>query len=240
MNKSTINCIVVDDEQHARDLLNLYISNDSRLSCLNTFSTVSELEQSGIIEQADLLLIDVEMPGKTGLDYLEEIKNPIKAVLTTAYKDYAIDGFNLNVVDFLLKPIFEERFRKCIDKIYNSFEIELKAKKYDTAQSFDNEYILLKSGYDELKIWLKDIIYISAEDEYVRINTNNKEHLIYIRLKEILAMLPDSSFTQTHRSFIISNSFVTKIKTGSLVLNNSIEIPISRANKSKIAQLFSH
>ena len=74
MNKTTIKCIIVDDEQHARDLLNLYISNDSRLTCINTFSTVFELEQSGIIEQADLLLIDVEMPGKTGLEYLQEIK----------------------------------------------------------------------------------------------------------------------------------------------------------------------
>jgi len=239
MNKTTIKCIIIDDEQHARDLLNLYINNDSRLTCINTFSTVSELEQSEIIEQTDLLFIDVEMPGKTGLEYLQEIKNPIKAVLTTAYKDYAIDGFNLNVVDFLLKPIFEKRFKLCIDKIYNAFEIELKAKKYDTAQSFDNEYILLKSGYDELKIWLKDIIYISAEDEYVRIHTEQKEHLIYIRLKEILAMLPSSSFTQTHRSFIVSNSFVARIKTGSLVLNNSIEIPISRANKSKITKIFS-
>ncbi len=239
MNKATIKCIVVDDEQHARDLLNLYISNDSRLTCINTFSTVFELEQSEIIEQVDLLFTDVEMPGKTGLEYLQEIKNPIKAVLTTAYKDYALDGFNLNVVDFLLKPIFEERFKLCIDKIYNAFEIECKAKKYDTAQSFDNEYILLKSGYDELKIWLKEIIYISAEDEYVRIHTEQKEHLIYIRLKEIKTMLPNSDFTQTHRSFIISNGFVSKIKTGSLVLNNSIEIPVSRANKAKISQIFS-
>jgi DNA-binding LytR/AlgR family response regulator len=238
MNKTIIKCIVVDDEQHARDLLNLYISNDNRLSCINTFSTVLELEQAGIIEQAGLLFIDVEMPGKTGLKYLTEIKNPIKSVLTTAYKDYAIDCFNLNVVDFLLKPIFEDRFKLCIDKIYKAFEIELKAKKYDTAQSFDNEYILLKSGYDELKIWLKDIIYISAEDEYVRIHTKQKEHLIYIRLKEIKTMLPNSDFTQTHRSFIVSNGFVSKIKTGSLVLNNSAEIPISRANKLKIAQIF--
>jgi len=238
MNKSVIKCIVVDDEQHARDLLNLYISNDSRLRCINTFSTVLELEQADIIEQSDLLFIDVEMPGKTGLEYLKEIKKPIKTVLTTAYKDYAIDGFNLNVVDFLLKPIFEERFQLCIDKIYTAFEIELKAKKYDTAQRFNDEYILLKSGYEELKIWLKDIIYISAEDEYVRIHTHNNEHLIYIRLKEIGSMLPNSKFTQTHRSFIVSNSFVFKIKTGSLVLNNSIEIPVSRSNKSKIDQIF--
>ncbi len=239
MNKTTIKCIVVDDEQHARDLLNLYISNDSRLSCINTFSTVSKLEQADIIEQADLLLIDVEMPGKTGLEYLGEIKNPIKAVLTTAYKDYAIDGFNLNVVDFLLKPIFEERFKLCINKIYRAFEIEQKAQKFNTAQSLNDEYLILKSGYNELKIWLKDIIYISAEDEYVRIYTHNKEHLIYIRLKEIMVMLPSSSFTQTHRSFIVANSFISKIKTGSLVLNNSVEIPISRANKSKISQIFS-
>jgi len=238
MSKPTINCIVVDDEQHARDLMNLYISNDSRLSCINTFSTVLELEKTGIIDQADLLFIDVEMPGKTGLEYLHEIKNPIKTVLTTAYKDYAIDGFNLNVVDFLLKPIFENRFKLCIDKIYSAFEIEIKAKKYDTAQSYDDKFILLKSGYDELKIWLKDIIYISAEDEYVRIHTYNKEHLIYIRLKEIESMLPNSKFTQTHRSFIVSNSFVSKIKTGSLVLNDLIEIPISRSNKSKTDQIF--
>ncbi len=238
MNKLVIKCVVIDDEQHARDLMNLYISNDSRLKCINTFSTVLELEQSGIIEQTDLLFIDVEMPGKTGLEYLKEIKNPIKTVLTTAYKDYAIDGFNLNVVDFLLKPIFEERFKLSIDKIHTAFVNELKAKQYDTTQSFDDEYILLKSGYNELKIWLKDIIYISAEDEYVRIHMHNKEHLIYIRLKEIWAMLPDSKFTQTHRSFIVSNSFVYKIKTGSLVLNNSIEIPVSRSNKSKTDQIF--
>jgi DNA-binding LytR/AlgR family response regulator len=238
MSKPTINCIVVDDEQHARDLMNLYISNDSRLSCLSTFSTVSELEKSKLIEQVGLLFLDVEMPGKSGIDFLKDLKNPIKTVLTTAYKDYAIDGFNLNVVDFLLKPIFEDRFKLCIDKIYSAFEIELKAHKYDTAQSFDDGYLLLRSGYDELKIWLKDIIYISADDEYVRIHTHNKEHLIYIRLKAIIAMLPSSSFTQTHRSFIVSISFVSKIKTGSLVLNNSMEIPISRANKSKIARLF--
>lgn len=231
--------MVVDDEQHARDLLKLYISNDNRLSCINTFSTVSELEQSGIIEQTDLLFIDVEMPGKTGLEYLAAIKKPIKAVLTTAYKDYAVDGFDLNVIDFLHKPIFEDRFKLCIDKFFKTSEIENKAKKYDTAQSFDNEYLLLKSGYDELKIWLKDIIFISAEDEYVRIHTINKEHLIYMRLKEIITMLPNSIFVQTHRSFIVSKSYTSKVKTDSLILNNAKEIPISRANKPKIKDIFS-
>jgi DNA-binding LytR/AlgR family response regulator len=136
-----------------------------------------------------------------------------------------------------LKPIFEERFHLCVDKIHDAFEIERKAKKYDKAQSFNDEFILLKSGYDELKVWLKDIIYISAEDEYVRIHTHQKEHLIYIRLKEIKKMLPETMFTQTHRSFIVSNGYVSKTKTGSLILNNLIEIPISRANKSKVAQI---
>ena len=237
MDKETIKCIVVDDEEHARDLLSFYIGNDDRLISIGSFSTVSELEESNIIDQADILFIDVEMPGKTGVEYLQELKKPIKAVLTTAYKDYAIDGFNLNVLDFLLKPIFEERFQLCVDKIHSAFEIERKAKKYDTAQSFNDEFILLKSGYDELKVWLKDIIYISAEDEYVRIHTHQKEHLIYIRLKEIKKMLPETMFTQTHRSFIVSNGCVFKTKTGSVVLNNLIEIPISRANKSKVAQI---
>lgn len=234
MNKAPIKCIVVDDEQHARDLLKLYINNDHRLECINTFPTATELEQAAIIEQADLLFIDVEMPGKTGIEYLQEIKNPIKTVLTTAYKDYALDGFNLNVIDFLLKPVFEERFKRCIDKIHHIFEVEQKAQKFDTAQSFNDEYIILKSSYDELKIWLKDIIYISADNEYVRFHTTTKEHLIYMRLRAVEVMLPSSNFTRTHRSFIVSNSFVSEIKTKSLVVNNLVEIPVSRANRSKI------
>jgi len=239
MNPNIIKCIVVDDEQHARDLLCLYISNDNRLECIGTFSTVSELEEAKLIEQGDLLFIDVEMPGKTGLEFLVDLKYPIKSVLTTAYKDYAIDGFNLSVVDFLLKPIFEDRFKTCIDKIYSSFEIEQKAQKFESAKRFNDESLILKSGYDELKIWLKDIIYISADNEYVRFHTVQKDHLIYMRLKEAEELLPSNNFTQIHRSFIISNSFVSKIKKGSLMLNNSIELPVSRANKSKIAQLFS-
>ena len=233
-----LKCIIVDDEQHARALIKSFIDTDNRLVCINSFSTVSELEKSGLIEQADLLFLDVEMPGKSGIDFLKNLKTPVKTVLTTAYKDYAIDGYNLDVLDFLLKPIFEERFKQCIDKIYNAFEIELKAQKYDSAQNFDNKYIILKSGYDELKIWLKDIIYVSAENEYVRFYTITKEHLIYKRLKEIEKLLPSSNFIRTHRSFIVAKAFVNKIKKGSLVLNNSIEIPISRANKSKLEQLF--
>ena len=238
MNENKLKCVVVDDEKHARDLLKHYIANDERLIHLSSFPTVSELVSSKEINQIDILFLDVEMPGKSGIDFLKETNNPFKVILTTAYKDYAIEGFDLNVFDYLLKPIFEERFKQCINKVFDLVTIEKKAKKYDSVKAFENKYLVLKSGYSELKIWLKDIIYISSENEYVSFHTLDKKHLIYVRLKEIEAMLPSSIFIRTHRSFIVSKAFVTKIEKDKIVLNNSVNIPVSRSNKIKLEQLF--
>lgn len=238
MKEKQLKCIVVDDEKHARDLLKHYIDNDERLVFEASFQTISELSNSNKINQIDILFLDVEMPGKSGIDFLKETNLLTKVVLTTAYKDYAFESYDLDVFDYLLKPILENRFQNCVNKICLALDLELKAEKYTTIENNNNEYLLLKSGYSEVKIWLKDILYISAESEYVCYHTTTQKHLIYLRLKKVEEQLSPPDFIRVHRSFIIAKQFITTIKKDKVILKNGIEIPVSKPNKYKLNGLF--
>lgn len=233
-------CGIVDDEKHARDLLAHYISKNDRLELCFEYATVIELEQNIANHAIDVLFLDVEMPGKTGLKFLEDSEVDFKIVLTTAYKKYALDGFELNVTDYLLKPIFEDRFNQAIDKVYESISFKLKAQAFDNVESKNNEFLTVKYGRSELKIRISEIIYISAQDEYVRFHFEEKTSLVYIRMKEVHSLLLHQGFTRIHRSYIINQEYISEIKTNEIHLNNDVKLPIGRSYKKSVKLSSSH
>ena len=234
MLKRKLKCGVVDDEKHARDLLAHYIHEDERLECVFKYSTAFELEQKADGYDIDILFLDVEMPGKSGISFLKERNINCKVVLTTAYKDYAIDGFNLDVVDYLLKPIFEERFTKTIDKISELITQEFKAQEYERIEKTEDEFLILKSGKSEIKIKISKIVYVSAQDEYVCFHFKEGKRLVYIRLKEVESLLSDSGFVRIHRSYIVNEQVITELQSNQVIVGNKVKIPIGRSYKNRL------
>ncbi|OEK03964.1 LytR/AlgR family response regulator transcription factor [Roseivirga misakiensis] len=234
-----LKCIVVDDEQYARDLLAHHIGKTKTLQlvakCKNAFEAESLLKR----ERIDLIFLDIQMPHKTGLDFLQDYTKEAKVVLTTAYREYALKGFEFEVLDYLLKPILEDRFLKCVQKIESIFSVEAKAAKYESILNDDDKSLVIKSGYESHRIQLSDILYIESVGEYIRYHTAESKYLVLQSLSKLAKELPDS-FLQVHRSFIIPKLMV-KSKVGhTLHLKNGQDIPIGKTYRSKInsANLF--
>ncbi|UTW65785.1 response regulator transcription factor [bacterium SCSIO 12643] len=234
MHKRKLRCGVVDDEKHARDLLAHYIQEDERLECKFKYATVFELKQNPNWQDIDILFLDVEMPGTDGISFLKEDEVNCKIVLTTAYKDYAIDGYNLDVTDYLLKPIFDDRFTKTVDKISALTTQEFKAREYDRIEKTEDEFLTLKSGKSEIKIKISRIIYISAQDEYVCFHFAEGKRLVYIRLKEVETLLQDNGFIRVHRSYIVNEQTITELQPNQITINDQVKIPIGRSYKDRL------
>jgi two-component system LytT family response regulator len=229
MNKK-ISCLIVDDEPIARKGLESYVSQigflDLRGVCEDAFHLDDRVKQ----ERIDLLFLDIQMPNLTGLEYIKRLTNPPKVIFTTAHAEYALQGFELDVLDYLLKPISKERFEKAC----------LKAKDYFDFKSAANtkpEFIFVKTAGKFEKLYFSEIIYVEAMENYLSIFTNDNRRLIVLStVKSFLLTLPSKYFLQTHKSFIVAVDRVTGID-GNCVLMGQVQIPVARKNKQHVMRL---
>jgi len=211
---TSINCIVVDDEELARSLLLSYIE---KLDFINVVGQVENpLEALQLMKEhsVDLLFMDIQMPEIKGTDFVKMISADTKIIFTTAYSQYALEGYELNAVDYLLKPITFERFVTAVNKVQTNHTIE----KSDT--------ITIKSGYDLHKVKYEDILFVVSDSEYVTFHLANKKIISNQRLKTVEQELPSSLFIRVHRSYIINKQCVTGLKGRDLLLSDII-IPVS-------------
>lgn len=222
---SPISCVIIDDEELARTLLETYVGKVSSLKWLASFENPLEGLTFLNSNQVDLLFIDIQMPELSGTDFAELIaKSRTKVIFTTAYSEYAIKGFELNALDYLLKPITFNRFLAAVQKF----------SKDDTQSK---EPIVVKSGYDLYKIAPDDILYIESDSEYVHYHLENgKKIMANQSLSKLLPTLPES-FLRVHRSYIVNGEKVTGLKGRELVILDK-KIPVSdsfyEAVKSKL------
>ncbi|BDS12215.1 LytR/AlgR family response regulator transcription factor [Aureispira anguillae] len=233
----TIKCLVVDDEQLAREMLEAYISKIPELElvqlCKSSFEAQTILQTNPI----DLMFLDIQMPQQSGIDFLNQLgNNKPNVIFTTAYPNYAIQGFELEVIDYLLKPISFDRFRQSVQKALKNFKIAYKAEEFDRQQEQKEQFIMVHSEHKHHKILLQDIIYIESLKEYVRYHTSKGKIIELNSMKRLESELPSNQFIRIHRSYIVSLHQIQSYQNGHLVLKVPLELPIGKTYKKVILE----
>ena len=219
-----IKCVVVDDEPPAIRLVENYIKRIPFLELVYTTTKPLELITFMEKEDFDVIFLDIQMPGITGIQLSKIIKKKINVIFTTAYSEFAVESYNLNATDYLLKPFEFERFYQAIQKVSEEI-VDLKTT--------NNEYVFVKtdSRNNFEKILVKDIVYIEGLKNYVAIHLANKQIITYNTLKSIKASLPDHLFIQIHKSYIVGITHIDTTSSMSIILNG-IDLPIGNSYKS--------
>lgn len=229
-----INYIIVDDEVAAHSNIEDYASNLKNLkllkNCYNAFEAISFLNSN----QVDLIFLDINMPKLSGLDFLKTIKNPPLIIICSAYSEYAIDGFTLNVTDYLLKPFSFERFISAVNKV-NTLS-EQSVKQVIQTESNKSERIFLKDSKKHYQVKISDILYIEAFGNYVKVIMKDKTIITHQTLSYFNATLSKDDFVQVHKSFVVAKEHINLIE-GNLVHIESNKIPISKTYKINVNQL---
>jgi two-component system LytT family response regulator len=229
---SKINCIIIEDEPLAVKVLSDYVSQVPFLELQKTFKDAILASEFLRDNKTDLMFLDIHLPKLKGMTFLKTLSDPPAVIVTTAYHQYAVEGFELNVTDYLLKPFEFERFLAAVNKVRIKQQEKQALSKNEEAKDF----IFVNVQKKKVKILFPEILYIESQKEYVKIVTSKKTYLTKMSTKEIEALLPSNQFRRVHRSFIISIDKVEAYNSESLEING-ISIPIGREYKSIIDKL---
>lgn len=224
-------CVIVDDEPVAREIIESFIQKTPNLSLAASFSNALETIQFAQENEADVYFLDINMPEINGLSLAKIVNSDAHIIFTTAYRDYAIDGFNLNVIDYLLKPIAFDRFLQAIKKIPQKRQIIQKTENKNSNESF----LFVRSERKMVKVNYKDIIYIESLSDYLKIHLQEKTIVTRETISNIENKLPEKLFIRVHRSFIIAVHFIDAYTNEFIEINNKA-IPISRNYKESTLQ----
>jgi len=232
-----MNCIIVDDEQHAIDVLEHYVKQTPHLHLAASFTNPIEALQLLGQQKIDLVFLDIQMPELSGIDLIKAIQGKSKVILTTAYSEFALEGYELYVVDYLLKPIRLPRFLTAVQKAVQQINT---VKETAQKEIPEDDYIFVKteSKGKLLKINLADIDFIESMKNYVAIHRSGQKTLVYTSMKELEERLPKKQFIRVHKSFIIPISRITGIE-GNLVRlkNTTAEILIGENYKAELMEI---
>ena len=229
---SPVSCVIIDDEPIARNILRDYIGRDERLLLAGSYKSAGDALKEIGMKQLLLIFLDINMPGISGFEMLRSMPYQPYVVFTTAYREYALEGFNLNAVDYLLKPFSFERFLQAVNKAYLLFASQQQDIKMIP---HDQDYIFVKSDGKLVKININDIYFIEALREYVKLCTVQGNYITYQSMQHLEEKLPSEKFFRVHRSYIIALHHVQMIE-GNTVLVNKMTIPISRSCKDEFLE----
>jgi len=227
-----IKAIALDDEPPALDVISSFCSLTNYIDLVKTFTRAEEAMKYLLNFPVDLLFLDINMPSISGLDFKKKLKFQTMVIFTTAYSEFALEGFNLNAVDYLLKPFTSERFLQAAEKAkayYQFLHQNVMAKP---------DYINIRIDYALVKVFLADILFIEGLDDYLKIHLSKTKPLVSrMTMKAILEKLPQSDFVRVHRSYIVP---VTKIQTvrNKLIFIGEEEIPIGTSYESRFYEIF--
>ena len=231
-----INCIIVDDEQHAIDILVHYIKQTPYLNLAGATTNPIEALQMVATQKIDLIFLDIQMPELSGIDFIKAINGKAKVILTTAYSEFALQSYDLDVVDYLLKPIRLPRFLTAVQKAVKGLNEGSENSNTDP----EDDYIFVKteSKGKLLKINLADIDYIEGMKNYVAIYRGGQKTLVYTNMKDIEARLPQKQFIRVHKSFIIPIGKITGIEGNRVLLKGvTAEILIGESYKEELMEI---
>lgn len=225
-------CIIVDDEPLARELIRGHVQKLENFEiveeCGNAMNAMEALRNQPV----DLMFLDIKMPQISGIEFLKTLKNPPKVIITTAYSQYALDGFELDVVDYLMKPVTFERFFKAINKYYAAKSQQIIS--LENENSFDDHaFIYVKENKKIIKIYLKEIHFIEGLNEYIRIHTDNRRVVVKSSLQAIEKKLPSELFIRVHKSYIVSIPRIRAFNATTIELENA-KVRIGRNYKNQV------
>lgn len=228
-----LKCIIVDDEFLARQLLEGYAKKVPYLEVAALCE--SALEATDVLQtnKIDLIFLDVNMPELNGINFIKSLKHKPEIIITTAYSEHALEGYQLDVIEYLLKPIYFERFIQAVNKAKDLIELKAKAQQAsktgtETITGLEGDSFFIKTGPQKItRINLGDILYIESLHEYIRIHLSKESFTIYHSLKSLLDILPSEQFIQIHRSFIVNFTRITMVE-GNTVKLGSIELNVGK------------
>lgn len=228
-----INCLIIDDEPLAQRVVEKYAQDIPYLEIVKKCNHAMEAIEVLHSQKIDLIFLDINMPKITGINFLKTLKNPPLIIITTAYAEFAIEGYELDVVDYLMKPFAFDRFLKAVQKVQDILDGKpLPGSMGKEPESVEEKFVFIKSSKKTFKVDLSDILYIEALGDYVKIYTRNKMIISYQSLKNIETQLPQKFFPRVHKSFIISLDKIELIE-GNMVKIGERTIPIGSNYKAE-------
>lgn len=235
-----LKCIIVDDEFLAREYLKDYVSKVSFLELLGDYNSplkAMEILQSG---EVDLLFLDIQMPDISGIEFLRTQDKYPDIILTTAYKDYALEGYELNVTDYLLKPFSFERFFKAVNKVFekkSQHVIESQPVDEPTETTVHDGYLIIRADRKHYRINYCDIDYIEGQKAYVTFHTLHKKITALASLRDLEEQLPVNQFIRIHKSYIVSKPRITALE-GNVLELQQVKLPVGSSYRSNVASFF--
>jgi DNA-binding LytR/AlgR family response regulator len=227
-----LNCIIIDDEPLARKGLREYIQDVDFLQLVGEFDNPLKATEILSNQKIDLMFLDIHMPKITGIEFLRSLQHPPQVILTTAYPQYAVEGFDLNVLDYLVKPVSFDRFLKAAMK---AKEMIGRTGVAGSPSGASEEYVFIKADNKLVKIFYHDILFVEALQNYVTIHTAQKKYITYLTFKSMEESLPSDLFIRVHKSFLVSANKIESIE-GNCIRIGQHEIPISRTVKEEVLE----
>src|ERR1700742_4078148 len=228
------NCIIIEDEPLAAEILQEYIADIPFLNLKNTYKDALRALEDMRSNEIDLIFLDINLPKLKGFDFIQTLKNPPHIIITTAYHEYALQGYELNIVDYLLKPIEFSRFLKAVNKLKMLNSLKSYSSSVFIPQG--SSYMFVNTSKKKVKLHFEDILYIESLKEYIKIYTSDKVIVTKYQLGQIEEHLPKGNFLRIHRSFIVSKEKIEAFTSSEIEVGNK-QLPIGRSYKELVNNL---
>ncbi|AYB29941.1 LytR/AlgR family response regulator transcription factor [Chryseolinea soli] len=227
-----LNCLIIDDEPVARKGLEEHVQAIDFLRCVASCEDALKAAPYINEQKIDLIYLDIHMPKITGIDFLKTLRNPPITIFTTAYSDHAVEGYSLDVIDYLVKPITFERFLRASQKAMEYFQLKARAEQ-NSAPGVDYYFVRCDRKFE--KVFFRDISYVEGMQNYVIIHTGERKLITYITLASLEEQMPKDQFLRVHKSFLISLPHVKAIEGDEIILENA-RVPIGRTLREQVVQ----
>ncbi|MBT3210352.1 MAG: response regulator transcription factor [Bacteroidetes bacterium] len=230
----TYNCIIVDDESLAQDLIETHLTKISNINIVSKCHTAMEALQALNEHSIDIMFLDIEMPDLTGIEFLKSLNRSPYTIFTTAYSEFALESYELNVVDYLLKPVRFDRFFKAINKVLSLLKGNESEDESTHINNVSDDYIFVKSDYKAVKIHFNDIVFVESMQKYVKFHLTGKMVTTLMSISSLVDILPSAEFFRCQKSFIVNLTKIEGINGNQLIMGSGIIVPISKNLKHEL------
>lgn len=228
-----LTCIVVDDDEIDRLTVLAFLSEYPHIQVIDAFDSPLKALEAVATSKPDVLFLDVDMPGMSGLQLREQLMDIPACIFITSYPDYAVEGFEMQALDFLIKPVTSARFAKAIDRLNEYLLLRKKASLLRHTIGADT--IFIKEGHEEIKLQLHEVLYLEAMKDYTAVMTAKRKYLVATPMGSLIQAKPFEQFIRIHRSYAVPKHFIRKIGSDELELENAIRLPVGRTYKEALA-----